>query len=345
MAGGSGERFWPLSTKERPKQLLPLISSKTMIRETVDRLNNLVKPNDIYVATNSTQFSNIVKELPEIPKKNIIIEPIFRDTAAAILYGSAYISLRNTDPVITVLASDHLIEDIPIFFKSLSKANEVALNSKKIVTLGIKPSYPETGYGYIRVKKTAILSVNQNIKYIEKPNIQTAKKYLKFGNYFWNSGMFIFRYSTLIDEFKVHSPEHLNILLKLIPSLKVLNGINLSHKVLSDFSSFPKISIDFAIMEKSLNLVCIPVNFGWSDVGTFETLDKHLRKDMNSNHSNINQVTFLNSHNNLLLYNDSPDSIFFIDINDLIVVKKNDKLLILKKGSSSKIKDLLKKIS
>jgi GDP-L-fucose synthase len=212
MAGGSGERFWPLSTKERPKQLLPLISDKTMIRETVERLIGFVEFKDIFIATNEVQYLNIMKELPEIPRDNIIVEPAFRDTAAAILYGSTYIASRNgEDSIITVLASDHLITKREKFINSLNEANRIASKEEKIVTLGIKPTYPETGYGYIKVEDSKENIANTNVTFVEKPNLEKAKQYFSSNNFLWNSGMFIFKYKTLLANFTSHSSFHLEI--------------------------------------------------------------------------------------------------------------------------------------
>jgi len=349
MAGGSGERFWPLSTKERPKQLLPLISEKTMIRETVERLVGYVEFKDIYVATNDLQYSKIIDELPEIPQDNIIIEPSFRDTAAAILYGSTYIAVRNgEDSVITVLASDHLITKKQKFIDSLKLANKLAFNENKIVTLGIKPNYPETGYGYIRVDNSDEGYPNYQVSFIEKPDLDKAKSFLDSGKFLWNSGMFIFKYSTILDNFNRHSKQHLNVLRLIESDISNFTLLELAKKVSETFHLFPRISIDFAIMEKSNNVVCIPVDIGWSDIGTFDSL----KASINPNSSESNNIIkgfydyeLICSSNNLLISTDPSTRVYLIDVNDLIVVKSKENLLILKNGSSSKIKDLLKKLN
>lgn len=341
MAGGSGERFWPLSTKEKPKQLLPLISDKSMIRETVDRLNGLVESNDIYVATNAIQVENLRKELPEIPEENIIIEPSFRDTAAAILYGSSYISVRNDNPIIVVLASDHSIKDVNQFQMALIKANELAIKSDNIITLGIKPTYPETGYGYIKIKNNHLLSVNNEVIFFEKPSFENAKMYFEDGNFLWNSGIFIFSYSTLVNQFSVYSPIHLSILKKLSKFISNNIGVKLSELIKEIFLLFPKISIDFAIMEKSKDIICLPTNFGWDDVGSFDSLWNYHLSNGELKNNDQSKVTLLNSSNNFILVN-SNFKINLIDINELIIVENNGELLIMKKNSSQKIKDLLR---
>jgi mannose-1-phosphate guanylyltransferase len=342
MAGGSGERFWPLSTKERPKQLLPLISDKTMIRETVDRLNGLVAPDDIYVATNAIQFENLQKEIPEIPDKNIILEPAFRDTAGAILYSSTYIALRNDNPVIVVLASDHTIKNVPDFQRTIKIADELAKDSNKIITLGIKPTYPETGYGYIRITNNEIFSINENVRFVEKPSFEIAKSYLKDGHYLWNSGMFVFRYNSLAEEFKVHSLEHYKVISQLFEIISNNSGFLLCDLAKQRFEMFPKISIDFAIMEKSKNIICISSDFGWNDVGSFDTLYNNLITKNENFHSKSLTLREIESNRNLIISNEKDLRINIIGINDLIIIKAANELLILKKGSSSKIKELLK---
>jgi mannose-1-phosphate guanylyltransferase len=341
MAGGSGERFWPLSTKEKPKQLLPLISDKTMIRETVERLIGYVDFKDIYIATNELQHRNIMKELPEIPKDNIIIEPAFRDTAAAILYGSSYISTRNgKDSVITVLASDHLITKNEKFISSLETANKIASTEDKIITLGIKPTYPETGYGYIRVDDTTENTPNHKVRFFEKPNIEIAKKYLGSGKFLWNSGMFIFKFTTLISNFKLYSKEHLEVLKTIDSKIGSLSLLSLTKAVVTEFNTFPKISIDFAIMEKSKDVVCIPVDIGWNDIGTFDSLFNQLEQTSFSKEKNVISI---NSNSNLII-NLSQLRISLIDIDDIMIIVNDKEILVVKKGSSSKIKELLKKL-
>jgi len=349
MAGGSGERFWPLSTKERPKQLLPLITDNSMIRETVNRLLDFISYEDIFIGTNQIQYNNLINELPEIPLDNVIVEPAFRDTAAAILYGSAYINSRcSKSTTIIVLASDHIVQKNNEFLIALDLASKIATKEKKIVTLGIKPTYPEVGFGYIKVQDSTELFPNYNISFHEKPSLEKAKHYIDSGNYLWNSGIFIFEYKTLIQNFLTYSPNHLLILDKLSSDLSNNNGMALSQKIQNDFILFPKISIDFAIMEKSKEIVCLPVDIGWSDVGSFDSMKESIDK---SNFSNKNIVKgfseseFLNSSNNLLISNDLTLNVYLIDITDVIIVKNKNDLLILRSGSSHKIKELLKIIN
>jgi mannose-1-phosphate guanylyltransferase len=340
MAGGSGERFWPLSTKERPKQLLPLISDKSMIRETVDRLKGLVDFNDIYVATNTIQVENLKKELPEIPIENIIIEPAFRDTAAAILYGSTYISYRNENPVIAVLASDHSIKDVKEFQKSLMRANELAKNSHKIITLGIKPTYPETGYGYIKVSNNQNLSINNNVLFEEKPSLDKARLFFEDGHYLWNSGMFIFSFKSLLNEFNNHYPDHINVIKKMHDQISKYQGIKLSEMVKVSFEQFSKISIDFAIMEKSNNIICLPTDFGWSDVGSFFSIFQTVKKQENGNALKNVNLFHISSNNNFIISEKEFINVFLYEINNMLIIFKDNKLVILPLDKTQFIKKL-----
>lgn len=344
MAGGSGERFWPLSTKEKPKQLLTLISSKSMIRETVDRVLNYVEPKDIYVATNKIQSTSIISELKDIPEKNVIIEPAFKDTAAAIAYGSLIISRNsNDDEVITVLASDHLIKDVTEFIQSLKKAEEKAKEGY-IVTLGIKPNRPETGYGYIQLDDMAMNIPSKALKFMEKPSLETAKEYLEQGNYVWNSGMFIFKYSTIMNELKRFIPNHVDVIndMKKVIDNKV--GLDLSNVTRPFFERFERISIDFAVMEKSPIIQCIPVDFGWNDIGGFNSLEEVFEKDENNNIIKNVKYVQLDSRNNIVIADKESRLVTSIGISNMIIVDTKDALLICKKDDSQRIKELLKKI-
>ncbi|MGL5126469.1 MAG: mannose-1-phosphate guanylyltransferase, partial [Fusobacteriaceae bacterium] len=221
MAGGSGERFWPLSTPEKPKQLLKIFSDKTMIRETVDRILPIIPAENIFIATNELQAAAVIKELENIPIQNIIIEPAFKDTAAAIGYASLVIESRRKDELkdgekleIVVLASDHLIRKQEQFRETIKFGAEEASKNGVIVTLGIKPNKPETGYGYIEVKEENFLNLNEIYKvkrFREKPNLETAESYLASGKYLWNSGMFIFTTETIFKNFDVLMEEHSDI--------------------------------------------------------------------------------------------------------------------------------------
>lgn len=344
MAGGSGERFWPLSTKKRPKQILPLITGKPMIRETVDRVLKMLQPKDIYIATNEIQSEVIIDELYEIPKSNIIIEPMFKDTAAAIAYGSMIIT-RDCfeDPIIGVLASDHLIEDVSNFIDILKLA-ELEAKKGSIVTLGIKPTKPETGYGYILLSETELEKPTKAIRFMEKPNYDTAIQYLEQGNYVWNSGMFIFKNEVMMKEINKYLPNHYAIINEMSSLIKDYNGIKLASITKSLFAKFERISIDFAVMEKSNRIKCIPVDFGWNDVGGFGSLEEIFDKDDFGNIIKGADYVQIDSRNNIIITNKPNRLITSISINNKIVVDTDEALLICDKSEAQRIKELLKKI-
>lgn len=344
MAGGSGERFWPLSKKEHPKQFLKLFSEHSMIRETVNRILNYAEPKDIYIATNEVQLKFVKSELKDIPEKNIIIEPEFKDTAAAIVYGGLIIT-RNSlkDEIICVLASDHLIEELDKFILSLEKAKEEAKKGN-IITLGIIPTKPLTSYGYIKLKNIDMYKTSKALQFTEKPNNLKAKEYFNTGNYVWNSGMFIFKYSSLIAETKKYLPKHDKIINSMKNHLKNYSGIKLSKIISPHFKKFEKISIDFSIMEKSNILYCIPVDFGWNDIGSFNSLEEILEKNKNNNVIKNAKYIQIDSKNNIIISDKKERLITSVGLSNMIVVDTEDALMICDKDNSSKIKLLLKKI-
>ena len=350
MAGGSGERFWPLSTPEKPKQLLKIFSEKTMIRETVDRVLPIIKPENIFIATNIIQAKEIEKELSDIPKENIIIEPLFKDTAAAIGYSSLIIENRFKDKLkenekieVVVLASDHLIKKEEEFRNAILKASKEAEENGVIVTLGIKPHKPETGYGYIEVKDKNIKlnSICKVRRFREKPSYETAESYLNAGNYLWNSGMFIFTTETIFKNFEVLMEEHTEIFNELREVLKTnLTGKELSDKVKPYFERFEKISIDFGIMEYSKNIRVIPVDIDWNDIGSFNAFDEIFPKDETGNIVRGKEIKNLDSKNNIVISEDL--NISLLGIEDLVIVQNKENLLITKKSRTQDIKKIIK---
>lgn len=350
MAGGSGERFWPLSIPERPKQLLKIFSDKTMIRETVDRILPIIKSENIFVATNIIQAKEIEKELFDIPKENIVIEPAFKDTAAAIGYTSLIIESRFKDKLkdgekieTIVLASDHLIKKEDEFRQAILKGAEEAKNNGVIVTLGIKPAKPETGYGYIEVKDENIElnSICKVKRFREKPSLEVAESYLASGKYLWNSGMFIFTTETIFKNFEVLMEEHTEIFNEIRKELKQdLYGEELSQTVKPYFEKFEKISVDFGIMEYSKNIRVIPVDIDWNDIGSFNAFDEIFPKDEDGNVVRGQRIRSLDSKNNIVIFDNIEISL--LGLSDLVIVKEKDKLLIAKKDRIQDIKKMLK---
>ena len=321
-----------------------------MIRETVDRILPIIKPENIFIATNIIQAKEIEKELSDIPKENIIIEPLFKDTAAAIGYSSLIIENRFKDELkdnekidVVVLASDHLIKKEKEFRDAILKASEEAEKNSVIVTLGIKPHKPETGYGYIEVndKNIELNSVCKVKRFREKPSYETAESYLNAGNYLWNSGMFIFTTETIFKNFEVLMEEHTEIFNKLREILKTnLTGKELSDKVRPYFESFEKISIDFGIMEYSKNIRVIPVDIDWNDIGSFNAFDEIFPKDETGNIVRGQEIKNLDSKNNIVISEDL--NISLLGIEDLVIVQNKENLLITRKNRTQDIKKILK---
>lgn len=340
MAGGSGERFWPLSTKERPKQLLKLIDpDRSMIRMTVDRILPLIPAERIFVGTNAIQAKGIKEELSMLPEENIIVEPAFKDTAAAIGYGAIKITdkleveNREVDKEITmvVLASDHLIKNEENFRKRLEAAAESAQKNKSIVTLGIKPNKPETGYGYIETEECYIGEPTSVKRFWEKPSLERAEEYVEAGNYLWNSGMFIFEVGTMMKAFKRYMPKHSEILSKIFEEMKIKDEKSREERIEKLFQGFEKISVDFGIMEKADNIEVIPVDFGWNDIGSYPALDEVFEKNITGTINKNVIVKELNSRNNIII-GEKYKKVVLLGIEDTIVVETESELLVCKKA-------------
>ncbi|MGL5124374.1 MAG: mannose-1-phosphate guanylyltransferase, partial [Fusobacteriaceae bacterium] len=335
-----------------PKQLLKIFSDKTMIRETVDRILPIIPKERIFIATNELQFRAVKAELYDIPEENIIIEPDFKDTAAAIGYSTIIVENRFRSTLkagekveIVVLASDHLIKDEDAFREVLVKGAEEASKSGVIVTLGIKPDKPETGYGYIEVKNDEPLTLNEVYRvkrFREKPNLETAENYLASGKYLWNSGMFIFSTETIFKNFDVLMEEHSEIF-NLIKSKLNSNksGLELTNLVRDDFKNFEKISIDFGVMEYSKNIRVIPVDIGWNDIGSFNALDDIFEKNLAGNVVRNSKVIELDSIDNIVLGDGA--NISLLGVKDLVIVKNGDNILIANKSRTQDIKKIMKK--
>jgi mannose-1-phosphate guanylyltransferase len=344
MAGGTGERFWPLSTREKPKQFLSIFSKKPLIVEAYERVLPLVRnPDQIFISTNNVQVKALKEALPDLKEKNIIIEPVFKDTAAAIGYGSLIISKYFDNPTTAVLASDHLITEPENFRKTLLVAEKEA-EKGHMVTLGIKPTYPETGYGYI---ETPLCKTNVPVKssgFHEKPNIDLAKEYLESGNYLWNSGMFIFTFSTLFSSFKEFAPEYLPVFEEIDRAILKNEGLKTTNLVKKFFELFPKKSIDFAIMEKSNNVYVVPSSFGWSDVGTFAAFDRLFSSDEFGNVSKGPHAIFVDSSNNILIGDPQGVDTILLGIHDCIVVNTPKGILVSQKASIGDLKKAVERL-
>lgn len=341
MAGGSGERFWPLSTPERPKQLLKLFSDNSMIRETVERILPMIPAERIFIGTNIKQAEGIRNELPMLPPENVVVEPSFKDTAAAIGYGALYIRKRIKDGCMVVLASDHLIQDAENFRAMIDKAAKDAVENKSIITLGIKPSFPETGYGYIETEgQIELEGIYPVQRFWEKPNKERAEAYVAAGNFLWNSGMFIFQVDTILEEIERYMPKHFEILGEVDQWIgQGLDKEELAQACAPLFEKFQKISIDFGVMERSVKIKVIPSDFGWNDIGSFSALADVFIPDHNGNIVRDSALRQLDSNNNIII-SDQYD-VGVIGVSDLIIVQTQGKLLVCHKDRAQDIKKIL----
>ena len=340
MAGGKGERFWPRSRVSLPKQFLSLTDDgKTMIQLTVERISPLVNIEDVYIATNKNYKELVKQQLPGIPEENILCEPVGRNTAPCIGLGAAHMAKKYDDATMIVLASDHLIKNNEIFTETFTQACEVAEKGENLVTIGITPNYPETGYGYIKYdQNTKEGSAYAVEKFVEKPVLEVAKEYLADGHYLWNSGMFVWKVSTILNNFKKLLPESYAALMKIKESVGTADEEAVLNK---EFMNLEAESVDYAIMEKADNIYIIPGNFGWDDIGSWLAVGRIKKTDDDNNVVNGNVVT-VNTKNCVI--EGADKLIATVGLRDMVVVDTKDATLISTKENAGEIKKVLAKL-
>ncbi len=336
MAGGVGSRFWPRSKKKTPKQLLNIFGTNTMIQETVERLNGIVPLENIFVITNKVQRDEILNQLPDIPKENVIEEPFGRNTAACIGLASVIVKSKCPDAVTLILPADHIIKDIEEYHRTLKEAAEFADESKGLVTIGIKPIRPETGYGYIQMEeKEAADHIHKVYTFAEKPNYATAVRFLESGDFYWNSGMFIWRVDAILNEIEKYMPDLHEGLGELRPSI---NSPQFDDTLANVYGKLRNISIDYGIMEKSQNVYLIKGEFTWSDVGSWEEVYQLTKKDENGNAVVGNIFTEMTVDS----YIYSPDKFTsVIGVDNLIIINTDDALLVCRRDKSQDVKKVV----
>ena len=340
MAGGRGERFWPRSRKNLPKQFLSLTGDgRTMIQLTVERILPLVDIEDIFIATNKDYKELVKKQLPKLPEENILCEPVGRNTAPCIGLGAIHIAKKYKDALMFVLPSDHLIKYNSMFVNTLKEASKIAMEGTNLVTLGITPDYPETGYGYIKFdsaesKGTAFVVD----RFVEKPTLEVAKEYLETEEYLWNSGMFVWKVSSILKNIESFMPETYGGLLRIQESI----GTDSQEQILEkEFMSFRSESVDYGIMEKAEHIYTIPGTFGWDDVGSWLAVDRIRKSNEFGNVVSGNIIT-VNSKNCII--EGSKKLIAAVGLEDLIVVDSEDAMLICEKRSAGDIKKVLENL-
>lgn len=351
MAGGRGERFWPLSREKTPKQLLALLGKKSFLQEAVERVLPLVPAKNIFVITNAAQLPEVKKQLPKIPKENLVAEPMGRDTCAAVTLGAALVGARSTTGVMAVLPADHVIPDAKKFQQVLSDAFDLAAQGQAIVTIGIKPTEPATGYGYIQVgnelpklpgvkTKTAFFKAE---KFVEKPNFETALEYVNSGQYRWNAGMFVWSFVTVTNGLEKHQPEMFAACQRWF---KVAgNSAKLAKVLAKEYPEIKKISIDYALMEKAQNVVVADGAFAWNDLGAWNALSRHLKPDAEGNCA-VAEFIHVDAARNLIFdartKNKTPIAV--VGLRDAILVQTDDAVLLAHKSQAQKVKELVKKL-
>lgn len=340
MAGGRGERFWPRSRQNMPKQFLSLTDDgRTMIQLTVDRIAPMVALEDIYIVTNRDYKALVQEQLPGIPEENILCEPIGRNTAPCIGLGAVHIAKKYDDAIMFVLPSDHLVKYNAIFLKAMSDACAVAEKGENLVTLGITPDCPETGYGYIKFIPDQLEGVAYRVeRFVEKPDLETAKEYVASEQYLWNSGMFIWKTSTILKKLETYLPETYAGLQKIAQAI----GTPVQEQVLEEvFPTFDSESIDYGVMEKADHIYIVTGSFGWDDVGSWLAVGRIKKSNEFGNVVSGNVIT-VDTKNCIIQGNQKL--IAAVGVNNLIVVDTEDALLVCQADSAGDIKKVLENL-
>ncbi|AJR02508.1 mannose-1-phosphate guanylyltransferase [Siansivirga zeaxanthinifaciens] len=341
MAGGVGSRFWPVSTQEFPKQFHDMLGTgDTLIQKTFKRLAHLIPKENIFILTNEIYNDLVLEQLPEVTQRQVVLEPAMRNTAPCILYASLKIQKENPDAVMIVAPSDHWIEDEVTFTKNVQQAFDFCSDNNALMTLGIQPTFPNTGYGYIEFDKDTTNNIKSVNQFREKPDYETAKSFIEQGNFLWNAGIFMWSVKTVVDAFKSNQPD----LFALFE-----NGISAYNTDLeTEFikENYPKaenISVDYAIMETSKNVFVIGAEFDWNDLGTWGSLYDKLGKDQNDN-AVVNARTLVEDASGNMIRTKNNKIVVLDGINDYIIVDKEDVLLIYPKTKEQDIKKVLQKV-
>ncbi len=339
MAGGIGSRFWPMSTPECPKQFIDVLGcGRTLLQLTADRFAGVCPSENIWVVT-SAQYAELVHEqLPEIPLSHILREPCRRNTAPCIAYVSWRIKAENPKANIVVTPSDHIVIDVTEFRRVITSALGFTAETDSIVTLGMKPTRPETGYGYIQADMSVSSARNREIYRVdafhEKPELAMAERYIRRKNFFWNSGIFLFRVSTIVNALRIYAPEISGIFEPLLP----IYGTDKEQAIINtEFPKCPSISIDYAVMEKAEEIFVFPASFGWSDLGTWGSLYDQSQKDANDNVRIGNRIDLFESHN-CIVHTTEERRVIVQGLDGYIIAEKGNALLICQRSEEQRIR-------
>lgn len=354
MAGGKGERFWPVSRGKTPKQLITLLGGRSFLQQAVDRVLPLVPLKNVFIITNAVQAAEVRKQLPKLPKDNVVAEPVGRDTTAAVTLGAAIVGSRSTTGVMAVLPADHVIPEEKKFQQVLADAFDLAARGQAIITIGIKPTEPATGYGYIRVGeplpppqgvKSYKTSFFRAERFVEKPGFDQALEYLNSGQYRWNAGMFIWSFVTVTEGLQKHQPEMYAACQRWF---KVAGNLARLSKVLSrEYPELKKISIDYALMEHAQNVLVADGAFEWDDLGSWTALGRHLKQDPEGNAA-VADFIHVDAARNIIFDARSKGRrtpIAVVGLRDSILVQTDDATLLAHKSQAQKVKELVKKLA
>ncbi|MFT3713955.1 MAG: mannose-1-phosphate guanylyltransferase [Archangium sp.] len=334
MAGGSGTRFWPLSRSNRPKQFLALTGKNSMIGETMKRIAPLATPARTSVVCGAKHAKLVTKALPKLPKKNVVVEPEARNTAPAIALACAHVAHADPQGVVVVLPSDQHVADQPAFQKSVEEAIAVAQQGF-IVTLGIAPTRPETGYGYIKLGDSMTGTARKVAAFAEKPNLETAQRYLAGGDYLWNAGIFVFRVDVMLEAFAKLMPE----LAAALEPIRAAWGTKKAAAALKKhFKAMPATSIDYGVAEKAPNIAVVPSSCGWSDVGSFNAIPEVRPTDASGNVSEGNAFV-IDTTGSVVLAQKRPVAV--VGMKDVVVVDAGDAILVLPKDKSQDVRKVV----
>ncbi|MBK8601042.1 MAG: mannose-1-phosphate guanylyltransferase [Flavobacterium sp.] len=341
MAGGVGSRFWPVSTTEFPKQFHDMLGSgHTLIQKTFSRLSQLIPVENILILTNEKYNHIVLEQLPMVKPEQVLLEPAMRNTAPCILYASLKIKKQNPDAVMVVAPSDHWIEDEAVFVQNLQQCFDFCSAENALMTLGIQPTFPNTGFGYIEFDKTDSNPIKKVNQFREKPDYETAKSFIESGNFLWNGGIFIWSVKAISESFEKFQPQ-MNALF-----LKGWDDYNTSKEkdfISSNYALAENVSIDYAVMEKAKNVYVLPATFDWNDLGTWGSLHEKLDKDDNDN-SVVNATVLLNNSANNIVSTAKGKLVIIDGLEDFIIVDKDNVLLIYPKSKEQEIKGIVSQL-
>ncbi|MFM1769325.1 MAG: hypothetical protein RJA22_1854 [Verrucomicrobiota bacterium] len=352
MAGGRGERFWPVSRQATPKQLITLLGKRSFLQQAVDRVLPVVPLRNILIITNEAQAAEVRRQLPKLPRENVIAEPCGRDTCAAVTLGAALVGARSTTGVMAVLPADHVIPDEKKFQQVLHDSFDLASRGQVIVTIGIKPTEPNTGYGYIHVGpplpapagvKKYKTSFCKAERFVEKPNLEKAVEYLNSGDYRWNAGMFVWSFITITNGLEQHQKEMAEACRRWF---KVAWTPKLAKTLAREYPEVRKISIDFALMEHAQNVVVAAGDFDWDDLGAWTALPRHLKADAEGNCA-VGDFIHVDAARNVIYdaRRKTRTPIAVVGLKDSIIVMADDATLVAHKSQAQKIKELVAKLA